>query len=293
MINWTTPFKGIKYGKWYSNLIAKAKLRGWTKKSAPIAVERHHIVPRSCGGSNIKENLVFLSLREHYVAHALLWKMKFDGVNNMKMVHAFNVMNITRSSKQSKINSRLFEQVKLERIAHLKTLRGTLSKSYGKKYPPRSEETRAKIREMWASPGFKEVMSIKHKEFMQTEKGMQLRKATSERQKGTTRSKEAIEKTAAAKRGKTWEELYTTEQIARMTLANRNKVYTEKGKLAQIENSRKVGQRPKSENFKKMVSKRMTGIKRETMICQHCGIECVRANHTRWHGDNCKLNISR
>jgi len=35
-------------------------------------VERHHILPRSLGGSNDKENVVSLSGREHYIAHLLL-----------------------------------------------------------------------------------------------------------------------------------------------------------------------------------------------------------------------------
>jgi hypothetical protein len=35
-------------------------------------MERHHIVPRCLGGSNRKDNLVYLTAREHFLAHKLL-----------------------------------------------------------------------------------------------------------------------------------------------------------------------------------------------------------------------------
>lgn len=37
--------------------------------------ERHHILPRSMGGTDDWDNLVRLSPREHYVAHLLLFRM--------------------------------------------------------------------------------------------------------------------------------------------------------------------------------------------------------------------------
>ena len=40
-----------------------------------LEVEKHHILPRSEGGSNKKTNLVELTLREHFIVHMLLIKM--------------------------------------------------------------------------------------------------------------------------------------------------------------------------------------------------------------------------
>ena len=34
--------------------------------------EKHHIIPKSLGGLNCKENLVKFTGRQHYVAHELL-----------------------------------------------------------------------------------------------------------------------------------------------------------------------------------------------------------------------------
>ena len=50
----------MNYNRVYNELIENAKHRGWTKKTAPTYVECHHIIPRSLGGSNSKDNLVFL-----------------------------------------------------------------------------------------------------------------------------------------------------------------------------------------------------------------------------------------
>ena len=63
-----------------------------------VYYERHHIIPKCLGGSNKKENLVYLTAREHYIAHWLLyrirphsngvsfafWKMSFGGGKFLK-----------------------------------------------------------------------------------------------------------------------------------------------------------------------------------------------------------------
>ena len=36
--------------------------------------EKHHIVPRSMGGSDDASNLIKLTGRQHYLAHGMLWK---------------------------------------------------------------------------------------------------------------------------------------------------------------------------------------------------------------------------
>ena len=37
--------------------------------------ERHHIIPKSIGGSNSSYNLVNLTAKEHFIAHRLLEKL--------------------------------------------------------------------------------------------------------------------------------------------------------------------------------------------------------------------------
>jgi hypothetical protein len=68
-------------------------------------VERHHIVPRSMGGSNDKENLVRLSPRLHFVAHWVLWK----AFRNAKMANAFWTMACCNGER---INSKTYDTVR-------------------------------------------------------------------------------------------------------------------------------------------------------------------------------------
>jgi hypothetical protein len=93
----------VNYSKIYSDLIESAKLR----PNLPLLngyTEKHHIIPRSMGGSNTKDNIVSLTAREHFVAHWLLWKI----YRNDKMAFAFNMM-LTSNLKQNRYcNSRAY-----------------------------------------------------------------------------------------------------------------------------------------------------------------------------------------
>ena len=75
-------FINNKYTGWYYSIIESAVSRlntGYT--------ERHHIIPKSLGGQNTKDNLVRLTAREHFICHHLLTKMT-SGNDRIKMLHA-------------------------------------------------------------------------------------------------------------------------------------------------------------------------------------------------------------
>ena len=60
-------FKNNKYKSWHDAIINKAlnrKIKGY--------LEKHHILPRSLGGSDNKDNLVELTAKEHFIVHMLL-----------------------------------------------------------------------------------------------------------------------------------------------------------------------------------------------------------------------------
>lgn len=74
----------MDYKKHYDLLVAKAKDRGKPEGY----FERHHVVPKSMGGSNEEKNLVNLTAREHFIAHRLLWRIH----KNKEMTYAFHAM---------------------------------------------------------------------------------------------------------------------------------------------------------------------------------------------------------
>jgi len=94
-----------KYKKWYYQLINKARNR---KPIDNVYYENHHIIPRSLGGTDCKENLIQLTLREHFVCHKLLVKMH-RGREKHKMLHALFMMSTTRKLT---LSSRLYKQSK-------------------------------------------------------------------------------------------------------------------------------------------------------------------------------------
>lgn len=82
-----------KYTVTYYAIIANANSR-----QVVGYVEKHHIIPKSLGGSNSKSNIVRLSAREHFICHRLLTKMT-DGDNRRKMVYAMNML-LAKNTKQ-------------------------------------------------------------------------------------------------------------------------------------------------------------------------------------------------
>lgn len=125
-----------KYELWYQQLISKARDRNWSRKTAPCYVERHHITPKSLGGSDSDFNLVFLTLREHCVAHLLLCKFG-DDVQRSKMTWA--MQRFLTSSKS--VSSTLYESVRQKWVdEHKRKLAGN-TRRLGK---PDSEETKLK-----------------------------------------------------------------------------------------------------------------------------------------------------
>lgn len=124
-----------KYTNYYNNIINKAKNRlldGY--------YETHHIVPKSLGGSNLQENLVNLTAREHFVCHLLLTKM-YEGNDKKKMIHAAWAMATLENNSQQryKITSKIYESLRIK-YATLKS--ESLKGKPGRKH---SEETKKKL----------------------------------------------------------------------------------------------------------------------------------------------------
>jgi hypothetical protein len=129
-----------KYWKCYYSIIAK-------RKANPVTgyVEKHHIIPRSLGGNNKKENIVALTAREHFICHRLLVKMT-AGKDKMKMSYAIRCLINQENQHQQryKITSRTYDAIianTRNSISEYQT--GENNPYYGKTH---SEEVRTKMR---------------------------------------------------------------------------------------------------------------------------------------------------
>lgn len=302
MIKWTVDFENKKYAKWYDNLIQKA-----VKREAPGGYyEVHHIIPKSFGGADSKNNLVNLTAREHYIAHLLLWKMKFAGLYHSKMAYAMATFFHGTKYKRKfdlKMNSRMYESFKIDYADQVRIYQsGENNPFYGKKH---SEETRKIIGEkskqktfksgpdnpqwgkkldltpeqrkaksdagkaLWADPEYKQEMLEKRKIFFASEKGQAQAKAFGDRNRGVKLSAERVEKSASKKRGKKAEEIFSPEALKNIAEGRKHRVYKPETAKARDEMIREIGKRPKTEEHKKKISeavKRTLAMKKQKKL---------------------------
>lgn len=111
------------YASKYISFILSRKKLNEKRNLDNIITEVHHILPRSMGGTNDKENLVRLTLREHFIAHAMLLRI----YKNSKMSMAFKMMCSSRDNNL--INSKVFEKHKQKWYINIC---GELNPMYGK-----------------------------------------------------------------------------------------------------------------------------------------------------------------
>ena len=117
-----------RYILFIKSIMEKNKTRDFTN----IKFELHHILPKSMGGSNGKENIIKLTYREHYIAHLILAQT----YKNRKMYCAVGLFG----GKNKSFNSRMYDILKRNSID---ALSGENHPLFGK---PRSTNTKEKIR---------------------------------------------------------------------------------------------------------------------------------------------------
>jgi len=104
----------VDYQKIYDNLIEKRR-----NKTPSGYVEKHHIVPRSLGGTDDPSNLVALTGREHFVTHLLLHKIH----QQSETAYALWMMQCRSSFHEDRPyirNSRMYEWARKEFIKYCK-----------------------------------------------------------------------------------------------------------------------------------------------------------------------------
>lgn len=120
-----------EYQRTYDRLVERARGR----EHEIGEHDRHHIIPKSLGGSNYKSNIVCLTYREHFLAHWLLTKIT-EGKSRRKMLYAFHRL-IQKNEKQK---TRIFSgwQYAVARRAKSEVMRGNKNgrKLKGRKQSP-------------------------------------------------------------------------------------------------------------------------------------------------------------
>jgi hypothetical protein len=119
----------MNYNQIYQSLINRAAGR---KKKTGEYYELHHIIPRCLGGTDSKKNLVYLTGREHYIAHLCLVKIY---PRNMKLVKAAVMMCCESHLRQNRSGNRIYEWLrKKHQAAMSESQSGSKNSQYGKSW---------------------------------------------------------------------------------------------------------------------------------------------------------------
>lgn len=142
----------MDYTNIYNQLVTSRKAMNRTAGRFS-GYETHHIIPKSLGGSNNKDNLVVLTPREHCLAHMLLARM-YTGEAKGKMCYALICLAKLRNKERSSITSKEYDRL---RKAHQLALqdpdyKALRSAATAKQWTPeRRAAVAAKAREQWAT----------------------------------------------------------------------------------------------------------------------------------------------
>jgi len=253
----------MNYLKIYNQLITKRVSEPYPKDT-PGGREKHHILPKSMGGKNIKSNLVYLSTREHFVAHMLLAKIYPDS----GMPHAAWLMAcFLRGRGMVRINSRTY---------------GTLRKDHANRISSNKAKGKA--------------TSDKLKGRRQSEEHIAARtKARSKN--GPWHSKETASKISESNK-KAFREgrvnplknLKYSQEVHAKGVATRkiNGSYA----ISEItkEKMKNASRKPPPPKSQKQIDKLRLDYQNK-IICPHCGKEGSKLPMGRWHFNNCKLKV--
>lgn len=102
----------MNYVNIYEKIINRAMLQNRVKNPHD-GFDRHHILPKSLGGTDDHNNIVLLTAKEHYLAHKLLVRIH-TGDNKKKMIYALWWMSKTKmiSGNKTRISSRDYEHAR-------------------------------------------------------------------------------------------------------------------------------------------------------------------------------------
>ena len=129
-------FEHNKYHKKYFQIVHRAKNR---QLDPTIKVEIHHIIPRSLGGTDSSDNLVTLTLKEHWICHRLLVKFIVDSTALRKMYNALFIMAV---KDYRTVNARIYKEIKENVVPWNKGLSGLYQ-------PPLSDMAKQKLSHLY------------------------------------------------------------------------------------------------------------------------------------------------
>jgi transposase-like protein len=139
-----------KYTKWYYNIIQRAQSR---VLPSDIYTEKHHIIPKSIGGTDSADNLVKLTAKEHFICHLLLVRMT-SGLYRRSMAYAAWKMTFMDNRPRYNPCSRTYEMLRKQLSSSFKGIPKTKLHWLGKKHTPETIKLQSKVKQGKNNPNF-------------------------------------------------------------------------------------------------------------------------------------------
>ena len=235
-----------KYTKYYFIIIERAKAR----PTITGYKEKHHIIPKCFGGSNLSSNLVSLTAKEHFVCHLLLTRMVPEELR-YKMTYAIWMMtnkNKNQSSRYAPSAAR-YQKIREETF---KCNKKKIPWSKGRKLPPLTEEHKRKV-------------SIGNK--------------------GKVISQETRQKISAANKGKLKGRKLSAERIEQI-----RKYALQCGKQSAELIEKRIAPLRGQHRTQEQKDRIGMAVKKsiQYLQCEHCHKEFAKSMYMLWHGPKCK-----
>lgn len=242
----------MNYRKHYDLLMIKAKNRVLNKN---IYTEKHHIIPRSEGGSDDPDNLVKLLPREHFIAHWLLYREN----PTMQRGFAFNMMSCDRLGRYRPSSRAYAEGKEAAAAAHR-------IKQTGRKVVVRGDELKYVLEQ--------ELDYYLEQGWIAGRKG-----------RGIGRGRYWINNGVVEKLAKEVEEGWIKGRLSESRTKNKVAVFKD-GAVKYVEDPTTyiadgwvLGNKKHNTPWKQLEGK--------TLTCPHCGKQGGYQGLKRWHFDNC------
>jgi hypothetical protein len=241
-----------KYTKWYINLIEKSS----TIKPRDEYSEGHHIVPRCILPKAAKDlnNIVYMSPRQHFIAHLFLLRMVKSKKHKFQMLEAVSIFK-HNSNRTISFNSR---ELAWMRTANAKasSMRNKGNQYWLRRMPASDElkELRSNIAKQskWVNNGIEQHFTPNYEHYLDigfTFGRLPLSQEHRENIGKSLKGKSSPQPKSYSK--------YLSERMKNL---------------------------PKEEKNRR--AERMATFKK---TCEHCGKTTTTANYSRWHGDKCKF----
>lgn len=250
----------MNYIKIYNSLIETRKNIGRSKNNGIF--ERHHILPKCVGGNDIKDKLILLTPREHFLAHWLLVKM-YEGKQKSSLSYAFWKMCSCNGNQVRNFNSLKYE---IAKRCISQNCRGENHPSYGKKM----------------SDEFCERMSITQSGTNNSMYGKDAWNKGLSKETDVRIKDKANRSIGKSVRGTGWNHSEETKRKIGKKHKGVPKSEDHKKKISEKNKGRKL-----SDETKQKMSESRKGKSQKLLTCPHCN-KVGGTTMYRWHFDKCK-----